>query len=122
MEIKMTENDFDLLCETSTQNNDIKGCIYDRQFGRFENSLYHYAVPPVKRWKMLYWVAGHADGHIQWMFLRQFLDDRCEGYDLMWDQGNDTNEGSMVIFTDYIGPHWQKHYRKTPEIFPDEMP
>jgi hypothetical protein len=122
MEIKMTPEDFDRLCQTSTQNNDYEGCFYHRQFGRFENSLHNYDAPPVKRWKMLYWIDGGSESHLQWMFMRQYLEDRCFGYDLMWDGVYPTREGSSVIFTDYISPTWAKHYEKRPGVFPDETP
>jgi hypothetical protein len=93
----VTANDFERLTVAGMNLlQDPAGHLWERQFGRFENTNYNDpSVGMRKQWQWGHWIEGGWAGV---MLARQFLIDNGHDFEIFYDSSYPTE---WVIFTDY---------------------
>jgi hypothetical protein len=100
MNITMTGDDFDALFENAGEWRDVG----PEQSDRFSHPHTHVNTAPSWDWEMAYWV---GTDWLRVMFLRTFLADHGEDFDVLSDNYHDGPfPGGYVIVTNYRSPAW----------------
>ena len=97
IQIEMTGNDFNHLCEGSTfwaKDKDWPAQVRD---GRFEHVQRDYDTPPQMRWQWAHWF-GNSWANV--ILARSFLEGQNQEYEILYDLADNYRNG-YVILTDY---------------------